>query len=76
MDATAKSLPIRQGILAFTTQARSQWKPSQGDASSKGLVKVDGSSTVYPISEAIAKEFQKTQTGNVQVQVSFEGTGS
>ncbi|WP_445635685.1 Phosphate-binding protein [Nostoc sp. DSM 114161] len=39
-----------------------------------GKVKVDGSSTVYPISEAMAEEFQKANPG-VQVTVASSGTG-
>ncbi|WP_373528062.1 PstS family phosphate ABC transporter substrate-binding protein [Nostoc sp.] len=39
-----------------------------------GTVKVDGSSTVYPISEAMAEEFQKANTG-VKVTVASSGTG-
>lgn len=40
-----------------------------------GNVRIDGSSTVFPITKAIAEEFRKTQTGNVQVKVDFSGTG-
>lgn len=39
-----------------------------------GTVQVDGSSTVYPISEAMAEEFQKANTG-VRVTVASSGTG-
>ncbi len=38
------------------------------------VIKVDGSSTVYPITEAIAEEFQKTNA-NVKVTVGIAGTG-
>lgn len=37
------------------------------------IVKIDGSSTVYPITEAVAEEFQK-QTG-IKVTVGVSGTG-
>jgi phosphate transport system substrate-binding protein len=37
------------------------------------IIKLDGSSTVYPISEAVAEEFQK-KTG-VKVTVGESGTG-
>src|SRR5688572_27614489 len=33
----------------------------------RGTVAVDGSSTVFPISEAMAEEFQKLAGGNVRV---------
>lgn len=39
-----------------------------------GTVNIDGSSTVYPITEAVAEEFQKANTG-VKVTVAFAGTG-
>ncbi len=39
------------------------------------VVKVDGSSTVYPISEAVAEEFQKAKKNAVKVTVGISGTG-
>jgi phosphate transport system substrate-binding protein len=39
-----------------------------------GDVRVDGSSTVFPISEAVAEEFRKVAR-NVRVNVAFSGTG-
>ena len=39
------------------------------------IVKVDGSSTVYPITEAVAEDFQKAKKGAVQVTVGISGTG-
>ena len=44
-------------------------------AQSPSLVKVDGSSTVFPISEAVAEEFQKSTRGAVRVTVGISGTG-
>ena len=38
-------------------------------------VAIDGSSTVYPITEAVAEEFQKSKKGEVQVTVGISGTG-
>lgn len=38
-------------------------------------VKIDGSSTVYPITEAVAEEFQKMKKGAVKVTVGISGTG-
>ncbi|MEK7255043.1 MAG: substrate-binding domain-containing protein, partial [Bacteroidota bacterium] len=40
----------------------------------QGEVRIDGSSTVYPISEAVAEEFQKTNP-DVKVTVGLSGTG-
>lgn len=39
------------------------------------LVKIDGSSTLFPVTEAVAEEFQKEQRGKVQVTVGISGTG-
>ena len=39
-----------------------------------GVVEIDGSSTVYPISEAVAEEFSK-EYKNVRVNVGVSGTG-
>lgn len=38
------------------------------------LIKVDGSSTVFPITEAVAEEFQKENKG-IKVMVGISGTG-
>lgn len=39
------------------------------------VIKVDGSSTVFPITEAVAEEFQKANKGKVKVTVGIAGTG-
>lgn len=39
------------------------------------VIKIDGSSTVFPITEAMAEEFQATQKGKVRVTVGISGTG-
>jgi len=39
------------------------------------VIKIDGSSTVYPITEAVAEEFQKEKRGAVRVTVGISGTG-
>jgi phosphate transport system substrate-binding protein len=39
------------------------------------LIRIDGSSTVYPITEAVAEEFQKAKRGAVKVTVGISGTG-
>ena len=39
------------------------------------IVKIDGSSTVYPITEAVAEEFQKAKKNVVKVTVGISGTG-
>jgi phosphate transport system substrate-binding protein len=51
----------------------------QGRAGGEGggptLIQIDGSSTVFPISEAIAEEFQNANGGKVRVTVGISGTG-
>ncbi len=38
-------------------------------------VRIDGSSTVYPVTEAVAEEFQKSKKGAIRVTVGISGTG-
>lgn len=45
-----------------------------GAARAQATIKVDGSSTVFPITEAVAEEFQKANAG-VKVTVGISGTG-
>lgn len=44
-------------------------------AQEKSMVKIDGSSTVFPITEAVAEEFQTSKRGSVRVTVGISGTG-
>lgn len=44
-------------------------------AKAQQVIKIDGSSTVYPITEGIAEEFQKAKRGAVKVTVGISGTG-
>jgi len=39
------------------------------------VIKIDGSSTVFPITEAVAEEFQIQNRGKVRVTVGISGTG-
>src|SRR4030067_124512 len=39
------------------------------------IIKIDGSSTVYPVTEAVAEEFQKAKKGSIRVTVGISGTG-
>jgi phosphate transport system substrate-binding protein len=39
------------------------------------IIEIDGSSMVYPITEAVAEEFQKAKQGAVKVTVGISGTG-
>jgi phosphate transport system substrate-binding protein len=39
------------------------------------VVKIDGSSTVYPVTEAVAEDFQKAKKQQIKVTVGISGTG-
>jgi phosphate transport system substrate-binding protein len=47
---------------------------ASGDGAVSGAVEIDGSSTVFPITEAVAEEFGKENSG-VRVTVGISGTG-
>jgi phosphate transport system substrate-binding protein len=47
---------------------------SDGKDELTGSVRIDGSSTVYPITEAVAEEFRKSEPG-VRVTIGVSGTG-
>jgi len=53
------------GLIVTGSQAHAQAK----------TIAIDGSSTVFPVSEAIAEEFQKANKGAVRVTVGISGTG-
>ena len=46
-----------------------------GLSASPAVVKIDGSSTVFPITEGVAEDFQKAKKGAVKVTVGISGTG-
>jgi phosphate transport system substrate-binding protein len=48
---------------------------SGAQAAQAQIVKIDGSSTVYPITEAVAEEFQKAKKNAIKVTVGISGTG-
>ncbi|TAJ99225.1 MAG: PstS family phosphate ABC transporter substrate-binding protein [Chloroflexota bacterium] len=49
--------------------------PTESMAPLSGTITIDGSSTVYPITELVAEEFQFANNNTVQVPVAFSGTG-
>lgn len=60
------------GIAAASCNTQQADDGGGGDLS--GAIEIDGSSTVFPISEAIAEEFG-TENGDVRVRVGQSGTG-
>jgi phosphate transport system substrate-binding protein len=67
--------------LALTLAAcgKKESAGESGDASKTGrnapVIRIDGSSTVFPIAEAIAEEYQLDKKGAVRVTVGLSGTG-
>ena len=45
-----------------------------GTTGEAAVIKIDGSSTVFPVTEAVAEEFQKEMGGRVKVTVGISGT--
>jgi phosphate transport system substrate-binding protein len=50
-------------------------KTGNATASGENVIKIDGSSTVFPVTEAVAEEYQKEKAGKVKVTVGISGTG-
>lgn len=71
----AKSFLTAVAVVALITSACNTQGSSGGAGDgTTGTVKIDGSSTVFPISEAIAEEFKAAEPG-VDVRVGQSGTG-
>ncbi len=66
--ATQAPASAAPASAAPASQAPASQAPVTGD------IVIDGSSTVYPITEAVAEEFQKANPG-ARVSVAFSGTG-
>jgi phosphate transport system substrate-binding protein len=64
---------VAASLLAATPVAPTT-SLAQDAKTMKGAVKADGSSTVYPLAEAVAEEF-RTVAPNVRVTVGLSGTG-
>src|SRR5687767_11758967 len=60
------SLPV--SLIAAALAATPVFAQSQ-------IVKIDGSSTVFPVTEAVAEDFQKAKKQKVKVTVGISGTG-
>jgi phosphate transport system substrate-binding protein len=63
---------MKKVLLAVTILALIGIAPRAATAQ---IVRIDGSSTVFPVTEAVAEEFQKTKKGKVKVTVGIAGTG-
>jgi phosphate transport system substrate-binding protein len=61
-------------LLVLAAMAACGSAPEGGATGAPALIQIDGSSTVFPISEAVAEEFQKANP-DVRVTVGISGTG-
>lgn len=74
MKVTAKWGKI-VSLAALAATATAALTVPAVQSQSRATVKIDGSSTVYPITEAVAEEFQKQKKGAIRVTVGISGTG-
>jgi phosphate transport system substrate-binding protein len=75
MKSTMKKFSVAVAAALFIAACGgSAASPSASAVALTGDISIDGSSTVYPITEAVAEEFQNANSG-VQVTVAFSGTG-
>jgi phosphate transport system substrate-binding protein len=63
---------MKKILLSFVLIALLGLAPKPAKAQ---LIQIDGSSTVFPITEAVSEEFQKSKKGAVKVTVGIAGTG-
>lgn len=63
----ASAVALTTATIGLTVSAVNSQSPA--------TIKVDGSSTVFPITEVAAEEFQKSKGGKVRVTVGVSGTG-
>ncbi len=62
-------------LVALLAFAGCGGNPNTNGSAESGIIKIDGSSTVFPLTEAAAEEFQKLKQGKVKVTVGISGTG-
>ncbi|HWF62759.1 MAG TPA: PstS family phosphate ABC transporter substrate-binding protein [Nitrospira sp.] len=65
----AQSIMVASLAMAMSLEGH----PAQAEPSA--MIKVDGSSTVYLLTEAVAEEFQNANRGKIRVTVGIAGTG-
>src|SRR5438093_13562660 len=72
------SIAATTSLVLFLTACGGNKKAEETTATNEtalaGSISIDGSSTVYPITEAVAEEFKKTAPA-VKVTVGLSGTG-
>src|SRR5262245_29599015 len=81
MRARVLSIQPGRNYMNFKRLTRTAWVVAGAGAALLAvparaqLVKIDGSSTVFPITEAVAEDFQRSTKGKVKVTVGISGTG-
>ncbi|MCS6945358.1 MAG: PstS family phosphate ABC transporter substrate-binding protein [Sutterellaceae bacterium] len=68
MKVVAHLAPIAAAVAAVITVSVAAPAAAQ-------VIRIDGSSTVFPVTEAVAEDFQKAKKGAVKVTVGISGTG-
>lgn len=63
------------GALAFVAGTVSLLSVPAIQAQQQKIIQIDGSSTVFPVTEAVAEDFQKGKAGAIKVTVGVSGTG-
>ncbi len=74
MKNAVKIVTVAVAMAALSSCGSGHQEGAADEGALKGDVKLDGSSTVYPISEAVAEEYIKANPG-VRVTVGLSGTG-
>ncbi|MEH2143833.1 hypothetical protein [Nostoc sp.] len=79
LTLTLLTLTLASSCAAgLTSSIQSQQSPNAFEVSNtskaRTTIKIDGSSTVYPITQAIAKEYQANPKNKVQFAVKISGT--
>ncbi|MDX1681695.1 MAG: PstS family phosphate ABC transporter substrate-binding protein [Phycisphaeraceae bacterium] len=69
-----QSMYLALAVFAAVLLTAAPFASAQGSRALRGKVVIDGSSTVYPVSEAVASAFRK-HFPNVKVTVAVSGTG-
>ncbi|ACK65099.1 phosphate binding protein [Rippkaea orientalis PCC 8801] len=69
------AFPWRIASLLAVVTSTVALSVSQVQSQNRATISIDGSSTVYPVTEAVAEEFQKMKKGAVRVTVGVSGTG-
>ena len=73
-EETSSRTAIQPAATTAPSSSASSSTPSSSASELSGTFEIDGSSTVFPVTEAVAEEFNKVQP-KVRVNVGVSGTG-